>query len=306
MTKDNKKSVAESKPFYSGFAAIVGRPNVGKSTMMNAMVGEKVAIVSSRPQTTRNRIMGVATQDDWQIVFLDTPGLHKPRTKLGEYMVKSVQDAMDGIDVLLTLVDVGDIGPQDRAIVEDMGARRVKKILVLNKTDTVDEARLMAALASFSGAPYDAIVPISARTGKGMDELRRLIVSYLPQGPKYFPDDMMTDQPERVICAEIIREKALLHLRDEVPHGVGVEMLSIKEVRPGLTEIHANIYCERASHKSIIIGKQGAMLGKIGSEARRDIEKLLNTHVSLKLWVKVREDWRNRAGDLRALGYEDE
>ena len=291
--------------FLSGFAAIVGRPNVGKSTMMNAMVGEKVAIVSSRPQTTRNRIMGVATAPDHQIVFLDTPGLHKPRTKLGEYMVKSVEGAMDGIDVLLVLVDVSDVGPQDRAIVEEMAARQVKKIIVLNKTDIVDEAKLMATIQSFSAEKYDAIVPISARTGKNMEELRRLIVSFLPQGPKYFPDDMMTDQPERVICAEIIREKALLHLRDEVPHGVGVEMMRIQKLSENMTEIHATIYCERASHKGIIIGKQGAMLRTIGAEARRDIENLLGTRVNLQLWVKVREDWRNRMDDLRTLGYED-
>ena len=290
--------------FLSGFAAIVGRPNVGKSTMMNAMVGEKVAIVSSKPQTTRNRIMGVASNPDWQIVFLDTPGLHKPRTRLGEYMVKSVEDAMEGIDVLLVLVDVSDIGPQDRAIVTEMASRRVKKILVLNKTDLVDEARLMAAIASFSDAGYDAIIPLSARSGKGMDELRRVIVSTLPEGPKYFPDDMMTDQPERLICAEIIREKALLHLRDEVPHGIGVEMMAIRKLSDTLTEIHATIYCERASHKGIIIGKQGAMLRTIGAEARRDIEGLLGTKVNLQLWVKVREDWLNRMDDLRTLGYE--
>ena len=297
-------SEKNEKRFLSGFAAIVGRPNVGKSTMMNAMVGEKVAIVSNRPQTTRNRIMGVATDPDWQIVFLDTPGLHKPRTKLGEYMVKSVEDAMEGIDVLLVLVDVSDIGPQDRAIVTEMASRRVKKILVLNKTDLVDEAKLMAAIASFSDAGYDAIIPLSARSGKGMDELRRVIVSYLPEGPKYFPDDMMTDQPERLICAEIIREKALLHLREEVPHGIGVEMMAINKLSDSLTEIHATIYCERASHKGIIIGKQGAMLRTIGAEARRDIEGLLGTKVNLQLWVKVREDWRNRMDDLRTLGYE--
>jgi len=293
------------KNFLSGFAAIVGRPNVGKSTMMNAMVGEKVAIVSNRPQTTRNRIMGVATEKDHQIVFLDTPGLHKPRTKLGEYMVKSVQDAMDGIDVLLVLVDVSDVGPQDRAIVEEMAQRKVKKILVLNKTDIVEEAKLMATIQSFSAASYDAIVPLSARTGKGMDELRKLIVSYLPQGPKYFPDDMMTDQPERLICAEIIREKALLHLREEVPHGVGVEMMRIQKMSENMAEIHATIYCERASHKGIIIGKQGAMLRTIGAESRRDIENLLGTRINLQLWVKVREDWRNRMDDLRTLGYEN-
>ena len=297
-------SEKNQKRFLSGFAAIVGRPNVGKSTMMNAMVGEKVAIVSNKPQTTRNRIMGVATNPDWQIVFLDTPGLHKPRTKLGEYMVKSVEDAMDGIDVLLVLVDVSDIGPQDRAIVDDMASRRVKKILVLNKTDLVEEAKLLAAIASFSGAGYDAIIPLSARSGKGMDELRQVIVSFLPEGPKYFPDDMMTDQPERLICAEIIREKALLHLRDEVPHGIGVEMMAINKLSDSLTEIHATIYCERASHKGIIIGKQGAMLRTIGAESRRDIENLLGTKVNLQLWVKVREDWRNRMDDLRTLGYE--
>ena len=297
-------SEKSEKKFLSGFAAIVGRPNVGKSTMMNAMVGEKVAIVSSKPQTTRNRIMGVASNPDWQIVFLDTPGLHKPRTRLGEYMVKSVEDAMEGIDVLLVLVDVSEIGPQDRAIVTEMASRRVKKILVLNKTDLVDEAKLMAAIASFSDAGYDAIIPLSARSGKGMDELRRVIVSYLPEGPKYFPDDMMTDQPERLICAEIIREKALLHLRDEVPHGIGVEMMAINKLSDSLTEIHATIYCERASHKGIIIGKQGAMLRTIGAEARRDIEGLLGTKVNLQLWVKVREDWRNRMDDLRTLGYE--
>ena len=290
--------------FLSGFAAIVGRPNVGKSTMMNAMVGEKVAIVSNRPQTTRNRIMGVATEKDHQIVFLDTPGLHKPRTKLGEYMVKSVQDAMDGIDVLLVLVDVSDVGPQDRAIVEEMAQRNVKKILVLNKTDIVDEAKLMATIQSFSAEKYDAIVPVSARTGKNMQELRKLIVSFLPQGPKYFPDDMMTDQPERLICAEIIREKALRNLREEVPHGIGVEMMRIQKLSENMTEIHATIYCERASHKGIIIGKQGAMLRTIGAEARKDIENLLGTRINLQLWVKIREDWRNRMDDLRTLGYE--
>ena len=291
--------------FLSGFAAIVGRPNVGKSTMMNAMVGEKVAIVSNRPQTTRNRIMGVATEKDHQIVFLDTPGLHKPRTKLGEYMVKSVQDAMDGIDVLLVLVDVSDVGPQDRAIVEEMAQRKVKKILVLNKTDIVDEAKLMATIQSFSAEQYDAIVPISARSGKNMDKLRKLIVSFLPQGPKYFPDDMMTDQPERLICAEIIREKALLHLREEVPHGIGVEMMRIQKLSENMTEIHATIYCERASHKGIIIGKQGSMLRTIGAESRKDIENLLGTRINLQLWVKIREDWRNRMDDLRTLGYEN-
>ena len=294
------------QPFRSGFVAILGRPNVGKSSIMNRFVGEKVAIVSNHPQTTRSRLLGVATHADWQIVFVDTPGLHKPRTKLGEYMVKAANDAREGVDAVLCVVDGQFIGAGDRAILEDVAKMGCPKFLAVNKIDLCEPEKLMPQLQKLNDLGFDQIVCVSARRGDRMDELLSMLVSAMPEGPKYFPDDMMTDQPERVLCAEIIREKALWNLRDEVPHGVGVEMLSIKEVRPGLTEIHANIYCERASHKSIIIGRQGAMLGKIGSEARKDIEKLLNTHVSLKLWVKVREDWRNRAGDLRALGYEDE
>ena len=294
------------QPFRSGFVAILGRPNVGKSSIMNRFVGEKVAIVSNHPQTTRSRLLGVATHADWQIVFVDTPGLHKPRTKLGQYMVKAANDAREGVDAVLCVVDGQFIGAGDRAILEDVAQMSCPKFLAVNKIDLCEPEKLMPQLQKLNDLGFDQIVCVSARRGDNLDELLSMLVSAMPEGPKYFPDDMMTDQPERVLCAEIIREKALWNLRDEVPHGVGVEMLSIKEVRPGLTEIHANIYCERASHKSIIIGRQGAMLGKIGSEARKDIERLLNTHVSLKLWVKVREDWRNRAGDLRALGYEDE
>ena len=294
------------QPFRSGFVAILGRPNVGKSSIMNRFVGEKVAIVSNHPQTTRSRLLGVATRADWQIVFVDTPGLHKPRTKLGQYMVKAANDAREGVDAVLCVVDGQFIGAGDRAILEDVAKMACPKFLAVNKIDLCEPEKLMPQLQKLNDLGFDQIVCVSARRGDRMDELLSMLVSAMPEGPKYFPDDMMTDQPERVLCAEIIRDKALWNLRDEVPHGVGVEMLSIKETRPGLTEIHANIYCERASHKSIIIGRQGAMLGKIGSEARRDIEKLLDTHVSLKLWVKVREDWRNRAGDLRALGYEDE
>lgn len=294
------------QPFRSGFVAILGRPNVGKSSIMNRFVGEKVAIVSNHPQTTRSRLLGVATHADWQIVFVDTPGLHKPRTRLGQYMVKAANDAREGVDAVLCVVDGQFIGAGDRAILEDVAKMACPKFLAVNKIDLCDPEKLMPQLQKLNDCGFDQIVCVSARRGDRMDELLSMLVSAMPEGPKYFPDDMMTDQPERVLCAEIIREKALWNLRDEVPHGVGVEMLSIKEARPGLTEIHANIYCERASHKSIIIGRQGAMLGKIGSEARKDIEKLLGAHVSLKLWVKVREDWRNRAGDLRALGYEDE
>ena len=282
--------MSENTKFHSGFITIVGRPNVGKSTLMNAMVGEKIAIVSSRPQTTRNRIMGVMTRPDWQIVFLDTPGIHTPRTKLGESMMQSVKDAMDGMDGVLVLVDATQVGEHDRAIVRDMAGKKVPKLLGL--------------IASFADLGYDAIIPISAKTGDGLDDLTKQLATHLPEGPKYFPDDMMTDQPERLICAELIREKALQHLRDEVPHGIGVEMMGMEKMNDNFMEINATIYCERDAHKGIIIGKHGAMLQTIGSEAREDIEKLLGLHVNLKLWVKVRPDWRNRASDLRTLGYD--
>ncbi len=294
----------KKKPFHSGFVAILGRPNVGKSTLMNRMIGEKVAIVSNRPQTTRNRIMGVVSHDDWQIVFLDTPGLHRPRTRLGEYMVKAAQDATDGIDALIVMVDCTEVGPQDREIVATMRKECAPKVLVVNKIDAAPEEKLMAVLASFNDCGYDAVVPVSAQNGKGVEELTRVLRGFLPEGPRYFPSDMVTDQPERVLCAEIIREKALRNLRDEVPHGIGVEMMAMTRLSDTLTEIQATIYCERASHKGIIIGKQGAMLRTIGTQARQDIERLLDTKVSLKLWVKVREDWRNRMDDLRTLGYE--
>ena len=296
--------MSENTKFHSGFITIVGRPNVGKSTLMNAMVGEKIAIVSSRPQTTRNRIMGVMTRPDWQIVFLDTPGIHTPRTKLGESMMQSVKDAMDGMDGVLVLVDATQVGEHDRAIVRDMAGKKVPKVLAINKIDLLPPEKLRGLIASFADLGYDAIIPISAKTGDGLDDLTKQLATHLPEGPKYFPDDMMTDQPERQICAEIIREKALLHLREEVPHGIGVEMMAINKLSDNMTEIHATIYCERASHKGIIIGKQGAMLRTIGAEARRDIENLLGTRVNLQLWVKIREDWRNRMDDLRTLGYE--
>lgn len=296
--------MTETKKFRSGFVTIVGRPNVGKSTLMNALVGEKVAIVSNRPQTTRNRIMGVMTRDDWQMVFLDTPGIHTPRTKLGSYMMQSVREAMDGMDGMLVLVDATQVGEHDRSIVREMADRKVPKVLLLNKIDLLQPEKLLALIASFADAGYDAIIPISARTGDGLDELTRVMVGMLPYGPKYFPDDMMTDQPERQIVAEMIREKALLHLRDEVPHGIGVEIMGMNKESEDFMEIHATIYCERDAHKGIIIGKRGAMLQQIGTEARQDIESLLGLHVNLKLWVKVRPDWRNRMDDLRTLGYE--
>ena len=296
--------MAEMKKFRSGFVTIVGRPNVGKSTLMNALVGEKVAIVSSRPQTTRNRIMGVMTRDDWQMVFLDTPGIHTPRTKLGNYMMQSVREAMDGMDGMMVLVDATAVGEHDRSIVKEMATKKVPKVLLLNKIDLLQPEKLLALIASFADCGYDAIIPISAKTGDGLEQLTQTMVAKLPEGPKYFPDDMMTDQPERLIVAEMIREKALLHLRDEVPHGIGVEIMGMNKEGEDFMEIHATIYCERDAHKGIIIGKRGAMLQQIGTEARHDIENLLDLHVNLKLWVKVRPDWRNRMDDLRNLGYE--
>ena len=295
-----------SNAFHSGFIAIVGRPNVGKSTLLNSIVGEKIAIVSNRPQTTRNRIMGVCTDAQCQLVFLDTPGMHTPRTRLGEYMMQTVRDAMQGVDALLTLIDATAVGKQDRQIAEDMSQRKVKKVLVLNKIDLLKKEALLALMQDFSTLDYDAIMPISALTGDGVDELKQLLVSLMPEGPKYFPDDTLTDQPERQICAELIREKALRHLKEEVPHGIGVEMISMTKLSDNLVEIHATIYCERDAHKGIIIGRGGSMLKLIGQEARQDIEALLDTHVNLKLWVKVREGWRDRREDLRTLGYTSE
>ncbi len=295
----------ETKNYRSGFVAILGRPNVGKSSIMNQFVGEKVAIVSNKPQTTRNKLMGVVTRPDSQIVFVDTPGLHKPRTKLGEFMMKQADEARDGVDAVLCVVDAQHIGSGDRAVMEDVLKMDCPKFLAVNKIDLVTPEVLMPQLATLHELGFDQIVTISAHRGDNMKELLDMLFAAMPEGPQYFPDDMMTDQPERLMIADVIREKALLYLRDEIPHGIGVEMLQIKKLSDNLTEIHANIYCEKASHKSIIIGKQGSMLRTIGSAARGDIEHIMNTKIMLHLWVKVREDWRNSSGDLRATGYEE-
>ena len=294
-----------SNDFKSGFIAIVGRPNVGKSTLLNSLVGEKVAIVSNRPQTTRNRLMGVVCDEKYQMVFVDTPGIHKPRTQLGNFMMQAVQEGMEGIDALVVLVDVTAVGPGDRQIAEDMSRKKLPVLLLLNKIDLVPPPELLRIIDIFKDMPFAAILPISAKTGEGLDTLRDELLRRLPAGPKYFPDDMLTDQPERVLCAELIREKALRHLRDEVPHGIGVEILRMEKKSENLMEIHADIYCEKDSHKSIIIGKHGAMLSLIGKEARIDIESLLGMRVNLQLWVKVRPDWRNSKADLRTLGYDN-
>ena len=294
----------EEKHYRSGFIPIIGRPNVGKSSAMNALIGEKVAIVSSKPQTTRNRIMGIVTTDQCQFVFLDTPGIHEPRTLLGEYMMHSVKDAMEGMDCILMMIDASSIQKKDFEIAASIREKKVPRILAVNKTDLVHPDEILKVIAQFSEYAFDEIIPISAVTGDGLEDLSHAIASYLPEGPKYFTDDMMTDQPERVLCAEIIREKALRHLRDEIPHGIGVEIMQIREVSDHLTEIHATLYAEKDSHKRIIIGKQGSMLKEIGSEAREDMEHLLGTQVNLKLWVKIRQGWRNSLADLKTLGYD--
>ena len=291
--------------FRSGFVAILGRPNVGKSSIMNYFIGEKVAIVSNHPQTTRSKLLGVATRKDWQIVFVDTPGLHKPRTRLGEYMMKTAEDAKEGVDAVLAVVDGTFIGDHDRQILAELAQMKCPKFLAVNKIDIANPEKLMPQLAKLNDCGFDQIVTVSARRGDNMDTLLELISGAMPQGPKYFPDDMMTDQPERILCAEIIREKALNNLRDEVPHGIGVDMLKIAKVREGLYEMHADVYCDRASHKSIIIGKQGAMLKKISSMARADCEKFMGTKVYLTTWVKVKENWRDSDFLVKNFCYRD-
>ena len=295
----------QKSTFRSGFIAIIGRPNVGKSTLLNGLLGEKLAIVSDKPQTTRNRIMGIITGKNYQAVFLDTPGIHQPHNRLGEYMMQTVRDSLQGIDALVLVVDASKAGDMEHKLAEEMSKQSVYKILVLNKIDLVPKSKLLSVIQSFSQVAYDEIVPISALTGDGTELLKTVLIKALPEGPRYFPDDALTDQPERFICAEMIREKALHLLKDEVPHGIGIEVLGVERVSEKLTEINATIYCERASHKGIIIGKQGSMLRQIGTEARQDIEKLLNTHVHLQLWVKIRPNWRNQPADLRTLGYTD-
>ena len=292
-----------SDPFRSGFVAVMGRPNVGKSSIINRLVGEKVFIVSDKAQTTRDKALGIMSGDGYQVVFVDTPGLHTPRTRLGEFMVQAAESAKEGVDLILCVVDATFIGKGDREVMEQLGREKCPKILVINKTDLASPEKLMPVLGELDVSRFDQVVSVSALKGNNMETLRRLIVSYMPEGPKYFPEDMITDRPERVMCAEIIREKALRNLKDEIPHGIGVEMLKMEKVSDNMYEIHATVYCEKASHKSVIIGKQGAMIGKIGRDARLDMEKLLGKKVDLKLWVKVRENWRDRKDDLKTLGY---
>ena len=294
--------------FKSGFVSIVGRPNVGKSTLMNNVVGEKIAIMSDKPQTTRNTIQAVYTDEECQIVFLDTPGIHKPKNKLGEFMVKSATDAFKNVDLVLFVVDDSKkIGPGDRKIIEDLRGIKTPVILVLNKIDKLEESELFELMQLYSNEDlFKAIVPISALKGRNVNELLKVIGKYLEEGPKYFPDYMITDQPERVLVSELIREKVLHYLNDEVPHGVAVEVERMKSRNDkDIVDISAVIYCERDSHKGIIIGKNGRKLKGIGKSARADIELLLGSQANLQLWVKVKENWRNLQNYISDFGYND-
>ncbi len=296
-----------AEKFYSGFVSLVGRPNVGKSTLMNRLIGEKIAIISNKPQTTRNRIQSILTKDDYQIVFIDTPGIHKPRHKLGEYMVKSAETTLNEVDAVLMLIEPADrVLEADKLIIEKFAKVKSPVILVINKVDTVDKERIFKVIDNYRKL-YDfaEIVPISALEGRNTDELLNVIRKYLPEGPQYFPGDMITDQPERQIAAEIIREKALRLLEEEIPHGIAVEISEMKKRPEGnLVDVRATIYCEKESHKGIIIGKHGAMLKKIGTNAREDIQKLLGSPIYLELWVKVKKDWRDSDFLLKNFGYD--
>lgn len=293
--------------FRSGFVAVIGRPNVGKSTLVNSMTGQKVAIISDKPQTTRNRIQAVLTRDSYQIVFVDTPGIHKPKNKLGQYMVKAAKSSLDDMDLILFLVDAAaGIGTGDRMITESLKDSRAPVVLVANKMDIADREKAKEELeALYKSASFASMIEISAATQMNLGQLEQVICSYLEPGPKYYPDDMVTDQPERVIIGELIREKALQLLMEEVPHGIGVEIEAIEErADSDLIDVRAAIICEKESHKGIVIGKRGSMLKKIGSRARQDIEGLLASRVYLDLFVKVKKDWRNNQRVLNDLGYD--
>ena len=292
--------------FKSGFVSIVGRPNVGKSTLMNNVVGEKIAIMSDKPQTTRNTIQAVYTDEEAQVVFLDTPGIHKPKNKLGEFMVKSAIDAFKNVDLVLFVVDESKkIGPGDRKIIDDLKNIKTPVVLVLNKIDQLSEEELFDLMKMYNAeGVFEQIVPISALKGRNINELLKVIKSHLEEGPQYFPDYMITDQPERVLVSELIREKVLHYIHDEVPHGVAVEIERMKSRKDKeIVDISAVIYCERDSHKGIIIGKNGRKLKGIGKSARADIELLLGSQANLQLWVKVKENWRNLQNYVSNFGY---
>jgi len=293
--------------YKSGFVTLIGRPNVGKSTLMNRLIGQKIAITSNKPQTTRNRIQTVLTTEEGQIVFVDTPGIHKAKNKLGEYMVNVAERTLNEVDVVLWLVEpTAFIGAGEKHIAEQLGKVKTPVVLVINKVDMVKKEEILGFIDAYRKI-YDfaEIVPVSARNGDNTDELIKVILKYLPYGPQFYDEDTVTDQPERQIVAELIREKALHSLNDEIPHGIAVAIDAMK-YRRKIVDIDATIICERDSHKGIIIGKQGVMLKKIGSTARYEIEKMLDMQVNLKLWVKVKKDWRDSDFLIKNFGYTKE
>ena len=291
----------------TAIVTIAGRPNVGKSTLTNFLVGEKIAIVSNKPQTTRNRICGIVTKDDTQFVFVDTPGFHKARTKLGDYMVNVTKSSIADVDMTIMMVEpIASIGPQEQGLIEQLKASRCPVVLAINKIDSVEKDILLEVIALYSqAADFAAIIPISAKTGDGVEELLKICQKYAIESPFLFPEDSTTDQPERQVMAEIIREKLLWTLDREVPHGTAVEITKFSERDNGIIDIDATIYCEKSSHKGIIIGKQGAMLKKISSMARADCEKFMGTRVYLTTWVKVKENWRDSDFLVRNFGYRE-
>ncbi|GKV68051.1 GTPase Era [Sporosarcina sp. NCCP-2716] len=295
--------------FKSGFVSIIGRPNVGKSTFMNRVVGQKIAIMSDKPQTTRNKVQGVVTNEESQIVFIDTPGIHKPKHKLGDFMMKSAKNTLKEVDVILFMVNANEkIGPGDRFVIEMLKGTETPVFLVINKIDLVHPDDLLGIITSYVDE-YDfaEIIPLSALNGNNVERLMDTLLSYLPEGPKYYPDDQVTDHPERFIISELIREKVLHLTREEVPHSIAVVIEKIsREKDKELVNVMATIIVERDSQKGIVIGKQGALLKQIGSKARRDIEMLLGSKVFLELWVKVQKDWRNKPGQLKEFGFRDD
>ena len=286
---------------------IAGRPNVGKSTLTNYLVGEKIAIVSNKPQTTRNRICGIVTRENTQFVFIDTPGFHKPRTKLGDYMVGVTKESIADVDMTILMVEpIASVGAQEESLIEQLAAKKCPVVLVINKIDSIEKENLLAVIDAYSKAgSFDAIIPISAKTGDGVEQLLKICEEYAVESPFLYEDDITTDQPERQVMAEIIREKLLWTLDREVPHGTAVEITKFSERDNGIIDIDATIYCEKSSHKGIIIGKNGEMLKKISSMARADCERFMGTKVFLTTWVRVKENWRDSDFLVRNFGYRE-
>lgn len=303
-----ERGIILKKNFCSGFVTLVGRPNVGKSTLMNHLIGEKISIISNKPQTTRNKITSILTKEDFQCIFIDTPGMHKPRHKLGEYMMKSAENTLNEVDAVLMLIEPTlRMLHQDQFVMERLKNSKTPIILVINKVDTIEKTELLKIIEAYrKEMDFAEIIPVSALKGENTETLLAAIQKYLPEGPKYFPEDMVTDQPERQIVSEIIREKALQLLQDEIPHGIAIEIMSMKKrSNQNIVDVEATIYCEKDSHKGMIIGKQGNMLKKIGSRARMDIERLLGSPIYLQLWVKVKKDWRDSDFLLKNFGYDN-